>query len=307
MLRGLYTSTAGMISQQRKHDTITNNISNVNTPGFKQGNAVSRSFPEMLIALSGNEGGQKTTSPSIGRLNTGVLAEEDLSIYLQGDLQETKSPFDLAIVSNIQRDTAGNALPPFDGAGKYVTPNGERVFQPQAFFTVVNEAGERRYSRNGKLTINEAGQVVTPEGYQVLGQNGQPIILNDPNVKIAADGSFLDPVNGQPLAADGTLLADPATQQPMRLLISRVENPNRMIREGNGVYRINAEDEGNVTTAVMNEEVQIHQGFIERSNVDSAQSVVDMMSAARAYEANQKMVQFLDRSLDKAVNEVGKV
>lgn len=300
MLRGLYTSAAGMIAQQRKHDTITNNISNINTPGFKQGNAVSRSFPEMLIALMGGDTGDSATN-AIGQLNTGVLAEEDLSIYLQGDLQETKNPLDLAIVSNIQRDTAGNALPPFDRAGKFVTPDGQKIFQPQAFFTVVNGNGERRYSRNGKFTINNAGELVTTEGYQVLSQSGQPIVLNDPNVKIGADGSFLDAVNGQPIM-------DPANpQQPLRLLISRVENPNRMVREGNGVYRLNEEEEGTVTTAVMNEEVQIHQGFIERSNVDPTQSVVDMMAAVRAYEANQKMIQFFDKSLEKAVNEVGKV
>jgi flagellar basal-body rod protein FlgF len=50
MLRGLYTAAAGMISEQRRHDTITNNIANINSPGFKQGNSLSRSFPEMLIA-----------------------------------------------------------------------------------------------------------------------------------------------------------------------------------------------------------------------------------------------------------------
>ena len=57
MLRGLYTAAAGMIMEQRKHDTITNNISNINTPGFKQGNAVSRSFPEFMISLTNGESG----------------------------------------------------------------------------------------------------------------------------------------------------------------------------------------------------------------------------------------------------------
>lgn len=303
MLRGLYTAAAGMITQQRKHDTITNNISNINTPGFKQGSAVSRSFPEMLISLMG--GSEGAGSKSIGRLNTGVLAEEDLSIYLQGDLQETKNPLDIAIVSNIITDDAGNPLPPFDKSGKYVSPEGEKTFQPQAFITVENDQGERRYSRNGKLTVNQAGELITPEGYRVLGQNGQPILLQDPNgqmianVKIMPDGTFLDALNGLPMMD--------AANNPVALMISRVENPNRMIREGNGVYRVNEEDEGSVTQAVLNEEIQIHQGYIERSNVDPTQSMIDMMSALRAYEANQKMVQFYDKSLEKAVNDVGRV
>jgi flagellar basal-body rod protein FlgG len=299
----MYTAVAGMITQQRKHDTITNNISNINTPGFKQGNAVSRSFPEVLI--SAMEGRSNATAKRIGRMNTGVLAEEDLSIYLQGDLQETGNPLDIGIVSNILKDTNGNDLPAFDKSGKYVSPEGEKIFQPQAFITVLNDQGERRYSRNGKLTVNEGGELITPEGYRVLGTNGLPVVLRDAdgqliaNVKVMGNGQLLDSVNGLPLADDN---GDPAA-----LLISRVENPNRMIREGNGVYRINAEDEGGVTAAVMDEQVQLHQGYLERSNVDPTQSVVDMMAAQRAYESNQKMVQFYDKSLEKAVTEVGRV
>lgn len=303
MLRGMYTAAAGMITQQRKHDTITNNISNINTPGFKQGNAVSRSFPEVLVSMMDGKSG--TAVKRLGLMNTGVLAEEDLSIYLQGDLQETGNNLDVAIVSNIQKDANGNDLPPFDKSGKYLSPEGERIFQPQAFLTVQNDEGERRYSRNGKLTVNTAGQLVTPEGYQVLGVNGQPIIMRDANgqlianIKINSGGQVLDNVNGQPLT-------DP-NGDPVLLLISRVEDPNRMVREGNGVYRVNEEDEGTVSVAVMDEQVQLHQGYLERSNVDPTQAVVDMMAAQRAYEANQKMVQFYDKSLEKAVTEIGRV
>jgi flagellar basal-body rod protein FlgF len=300
MLRGLYTATAGMLMEQRKHDTITNNISNINTPGFKQGNAVSRSFPEFMISLANGSGDQRSTFP-IGKLNTGVFAEEDLSIYVQGDLQETKNPLDLALQSNIQVPGLQ-----FDGSGKAITADGRKIFQPQAFFTVLDQNGEQRYSRNGKFQVNDLGEVTTPEGYKVLGRDGQPIVLVDPttntflaNVKIRPDGQFLDEVYGKPLVS--------ATGQPLTLMISRVNDPNRLIREGNGVYKINAEDAGSVTSIVPNNEVQIHQGYIERSNVDAAQSMIDMTAALRAYEANQKIVQYYDKSLEKTVNEVGRV
>lgn len=68
-------------------------------------------------------------SVSLGRLNTGVLAEENVSLHAQGDLQETNNPFDFALVSNIQVPGAV-----FDSSGKYVDANGQRVIQPQAFF-----------------------------------------------------------------------------------------------------------------------------------------------------------------------------
>ncbi|MBR2570364.1 MAG: flagellar hook-basal body protein, partial [Paenibacillus sp.] len=55
MLRGLYTAASGMMTQQRRHDTVTNNIANMNTPGYKSVNSVQRSFPEMMIKLMGTD------------------------------------------------------------------------------------------------------------------------------------------------------------------------------------------------------------------------------------------------------------
>ncbi|MEO3947244.1 flagellar hook-basal body protein [Gorillibacterium sp. CAU 1737] len=313
MIRGLYTAAAGMIAEQRKHDTVTNNIANLQTAGYKQVNAISRSFPEMLIALSGGQasGG---TSRQIGRLNTGVLAEEDPSLYVQGDLKETSNKFDFAIASNIESPNLE-----FNGTGMAFDADGNRVFQRQLFFTVQSPEGETRYSRSGNFEVNAAGELMTAEGYRVLGLDGQPIVLVDaagraiPEVKATEDGRFLNAVTGEPLRN--------AAGQQMGLLLSVVEDPNRLVREGNSVYRVNAGEEGTVTALADNAGVRnaefgnwvdthqaaIRQGYLEQSNVDPAQSMVELNNALRAYEANQKMVQYYDRSLEKAVNEVGRV
>jgi flagellar basal-body rod protein FlgG len=287
-----------MLSQQRKHDTITNNIANINTPGFKQGSAVSRSFPEMLIALMEGKPGMEMVNR--GRLNTGVLAEEALTVNVQGVLRETSNPFDFAIVSDIQVEGMQ-----FNG-GKTITDDGQRIFQPQAFFTVLNEAGEQRYTRNGKFNVNGQGELVTAEGYQVLRDNGQPIVLIDldtqipiTNITVNRFGQLLDSTNGQALLD--------AEDNPVRMLISRVDNPIRMIPEGSGLLRVEAEDAGNVVQVAAGDNVEVRQGFVESSNVDPAQAMVDMMTASRMYEANQKAVQAYDKSLEKAVNEVGRV
>lgn len=305
MLRGLYTAASGMMAQQRKHDTITNNIANLNTPGFKQGNALSRSFPDMLLSRvrDGQAGGGSTT---LGRLNTGVFAEENISIHAQGDLQETQNPFDFALVSDIQLPGAGFT---FDGTGKYVDENGQRIYQPQALFTVMNAAGEQRYSLNGKFTVDPAGRLVNADGNSVLGVDGQPIVLVDQGVpmrtiKVNNKGQFL---NG-----DGIPLQN-AAGQPIALMLTKVDDPNSLIREGNGLYRINPENQGNVSVIDLinaplpEDQVEVRQGFIERSNVDASQSMVSMMSALRAYEANQKVIQFYDKSMEKAANEIGRV
>lgn len=294
MLRGLYTATSGMIAQQRKHDTATSNIANVNTPGYKAVNTVTRSFPEMLIGIIRDEDA-KGPKGSIGSLHTGVFAEESLPQFLQGDLTPTDNPTDLAIVSNLQVPGLE-----FDASGKAVTPDGQVVFQPQAFFTVRSVDGEERYTRNGKFMVNDAGEWVTSSGHRLLGADGEPIRLDmQPNqIQITPNGRLIDPLTGAPiLTAEG---------EEMRLMISIVDDPYALRRAGDGNFLL---DEGAAAPRVMaaDEQVQVMQGYVERSNVDPTQATVDMMTALRAYEANQQVIQLYDRSLEKAANEVGRV
>ncbi|CAG7634237.1 Flagellar basal-body rod protein FlgG [Paenibacillus solanacearum] len=299
MLRGLYTAASGMIAQQRKHDIVTNNIANLNTPGFKGGTGINRSFPEVLISRVRN-GKDEPGAVSVGRINTGVMAEENVSLNAQGDIRETSNPFDFALISNIQVPGAR-----FDSTGKYVDENGTRVIQPQAFFTIMNAAGEQRYSLNGKFSVDANGQLIDQEGHQVMDRDLQPIVLVDPanntpvtNFRISRTGQFTN-ADGEPLLGAGG--------QPMSLLITRVEDPNLLIREGNGLYRLPEEDQGAIRPIDDQDQVEVRQGYIERSNVDTGQSMVEMMSALRAYEANQKMIQYYDKSMEKAVNEIGRI
>ncbi|MCP1310484.1 flagellar hook-basal body protein [Paenibacillus tyrfis] len=297
MLRGLYTAASGMIAQQRKHDIVTNNIANLNTPGFKGGNGINRSFPEILISRV-RSGKNEPGSVPVGRINTGVMAEENVSLHAQGDIQETKNPFDFALISDIQVPGAR-----FDSSGKYVDQNGQRVIQPQAFFTILNAAGEQRYSLNGKFSLDANGRLIDSEGHSVLGRDGQPIVLMDAgtpvtNFRMTRAGQFTN-AEGQPILG--------ANGQPLSLLITRVEDPNQLVREGNGLYRLNAQDQGAFRPIDAQDQVEVRQGYVERSNVDSSQSMVDMMSALRAYEANQKMIQYYDKSMEKAANEIGRV
>lgn len=287
MLRGLYTAASGMISQQRRHDTVTNNISNINTPGYKQTNAVTRSFPEMMLSLTG-AGSENFTK--IGKLTTGVFAEESLSVHLQGDLTQTNNSSDFALISDIEMDGLS-----FDASGKSVGQDGEVTFQPQAFFTVQDQNGEIRYTRGGKFTLTEEGFLMSSDGSNVLGTDGQPIQMPAgvglSSLILTKDQRFID-ANGQDIG--------------VQLLISRIDNPNLLEREGNGSFRFATED-GAAVAIAPGDRVEVRQGYVERSNVDAAQAAVDLMSALRAYEANQKVIQFYDQSLSKAVNDVGRV
>ncbi len=288
MLRGLYTAASGMLAQQRRHDTITNNIANLNTPGFKGSNAVTRSFPDMLISALG---GANPSDGTLGKLSTGVFAEENLLQMGQGDLQQTYRTQDLALISDILVEGIS-----FDASGKAVGENGELSYKPQAFFSVLSAQGEERYTRDGSFKTAPDGTLLTSDGLEVVGANGQPIVVTVPweQVGVTGDGRLVSATSGLPL------------QGAPQLRIMRVENPNLLIREGDGRFRY-AGDAAGIRQIAADERVEVRQGFLERSNVDSAQSAVDIMAALRAYEANQKVIQAYDQSLEKAVNQVGRV
>lgn len=88
--------------------------------------------------------------------------------------------------------------------------------------------------------------------------------------------------------------------------VSIVSQPHGLIREGNGVFRMSDPD-GEVRFMTPADNGVVRQGFIEGSNVDPTQSMVELTAALRAYETNQKIVQYYDRTLEKAVNEIGRV
>ncbi len=283
-----------MIANQRRHDSVTNNIANMNTPGYKANVAIARSFPEMLISFSGGGGAPAKLVTGIGRLNTGVFVEETPHMFKQGDLMETRDASDFALISNIQVDGVA-----FEASGKSVSPDGEVTYQPQAMFVVRDGEGRERYTRNGKFTIDAAGQLVTSDGHLVLNSERRPIVFDGSvsEVKVTERGVLINGITGQPIEENGNAVS---------LFVARIENPNRLVRDGFGNFRLPEEDAPPMTAAP-GDDITVYQGFVERSNVDPVQSMIDLMAAQRAYETNQRMVQFYDRSLEKAVNEVGRV
>src|SRR5699024_5419718 len=125
LLRGLYTAASGMMAQQSNTEAISNNITNINTPGYKADQTVRRSFPELLIQQMGKSNiattnglGRSRRNP-IGSLATGVYTHESIANFSQGPVRETGIPTDLAITNG--------ELPDQDGG---------------LFFAVENEDGE---------------------------------------------------------------------------------------------------------------------------------------------------------------------
>ncbi|MGG4166073.1 flagellar hook-basal body protein [Rossellomorea vietnamensis] len=278
MFRGFYTVASGMLSQQRKTEMLTNNMSNANTPGYKADQASMRAFPEMLMDRMDSTSiptEKKLSLPfneRVGKLNTGVYMQETIPSFVQGDLQETGRGLDVALL---------------DGS---MPVDEETGIRGSVFLTVEGPDGSPRYTRNGNLTVNGNGFLTTNSGFYMLDENGH-------RIQVASD-QFTVGENGQ-IVVDGNAVAS--------LGMGFSDNPNLLVKQGDGLFAT----EGNAALPDAYEEDNVSfatkQGFLERSNVDASRTMTDMMSAYRAFEANQKVLQAYDRSMEKAANEIGRV
>jgi flagellar basal-body rod protein FlgG len=275
VLRGFYNAASGMLAQQRKQEILTNNMANANTPGYKADNASLRTFPTMLLQHMGETKLNGKTIPnnySLGEsgLATGVYVQETTPNFLQGDIRETGIKTDIALLQNqVPVDPATN--------------------KPGGLFFRLNVDGQERFTRNGHFTVDSAGDLVTAEGYYVLGSDGNRINVSSENFSVAKDGTVMD--NGR---------------RAGQIDVALVADPNKLVKEGNGLFKL---DGGTAVSAIGNPGAafQLQQGFIERSNVDVESTMTEMLTAYRAFEANQKVLQAYDRTMEKAANEIGRI
>lgn len=276
MFKGFYTAASGMIAQQRRTEMLTNNMANANTPGYKADQSSLRSFPELLLNRMNyetipvdNKLTWKASTP-IGSLQTGVYVQETNPLFSQGDLRQTDLKTDIALLN-------GN-LP--------VNPN--TGLPGSLFFTVQNGDGQLRYTRNGNFTLDGKGFLTTPSGNYVLDVNNQPIQLQSDQFVVTDNGAVLE--NNVEVARLGVAYSnDPSGQ---------------LVKEGDGLFRANRAL-ANAYNA--NVGFALKQGYIERSNVDEGQTMTEMLATYRSFEANQKILQAYDQSMNKAVNEVGRI
>ena len=246
MIRGLYTGASGMLAEAMRTDVISNNLANVNTAGFKKDVAVTKDFASMLITRI-NDG----ADAPIGGVGVGTMVDEVATIHSAGAMRNTGNDFDMAM----------------EGKG---------------FFTVETPQGVR-YTRNGTFAKNIQGELITQDGYRVLGQNG-PIRIQGTKMVVSDDGSI-----------------DIDNQLVGKLQLVEFDNEKQLTKEGASLFAAPAGQRGKPGTG------GVRQGFLEMSNVNVINEMVNLITNYRAYEINGKVVQAHDQLIGKAVNEVGKL
>ena len=265
MLRALYSASSGMRAQQFNLDTISNNLANVNTTGFKRNRV---EFQELLYRTL-REPGQLTregrTVPTGVQVGHGVrIASATPSDFGQGSLKETSNPLDLAI----------------EGEG---------------FFAIELPDQSIAYTRDGSFKLDAEGYLVTSNGYYVLDEGLAPILVGEDPVKdiaITEGGLVSVKLPGEDVAEEIAVIG-----------LTRFPNPAGLEKIGRNLYKA-TEAAGFPTEGIPMEDGMgsIVQGFLEMSNVQVVVEMVDMITAQRAYELNSKAITTSDEMLQIANN-----
>lgn len=266
MIRSLWTAASGMITQQTNVDVIANNISNINTTGFKR---ETHQFKTLLYQTIQDDATNVdgTESPLGIQVGLGVRNTAIRSEYTQGALSETGNKFDLAI----------------EGKG---------------FFMVELPSGEMAYTRNGAFRVAagaDGTKLVNSEGYPILDVNGNHIVFDDnldaSSISIDDDGNI---TYGEGLNY----------QYLYRLGIAQFNNPAGLSKMSNSLLT-ETQASGDPRIELFDNNVEaskVKSGYLEGSNVDAANEMVDLIVAQRAYEMNSKAIQASDEMLQLANN-----
>lgn len=152
MFQGYYDLASNMITQNRNMNIISNNISNVSTPGYKEDRLMESTFREEMIYRYDQYG--KTPVGTVSRMN---IADERVTDYSEGGLRETGSPLDVGLTGN-------------------------------GFFVIQTNNG-LVYTRNGSFNLDDERYLVLPGIGRVQGTNG-PIRLTTDEVGIDSQGNI---------------------------------------------------------------------------------------------------------------------
>lgn len=255
MIRSLYTAVSGMITLENKQNTISNNMANANTTGYKAEDLAIKSFDEVLIQNKDKIVGGRNVTNKLGTISLGAEIDSVITKYTQGDIKQTESITDFAI----------------DGRGFFGVQVGDNIL----------------YTRDGSFKINNAGYLVTTTGDNVLGvdNNGNmaPIFVgNDSEFYIDENNNIF--VNGQ---------------SNQKLLTADFQNYDTLDKVGDNYYT----GENPIYNAVVN----VHQSYLESSNVNITEEMVNMMTVMRNYESVQKVLTMIDESMGIAATKVGRV
>jgi len=251
MIRALYTAASGMSAQQANLDTVANNLANSATAGFKQRRLQFQDMVYQNLVTPGSASSQQTTSAGL-QIGLGTKPITSEVIMTQGEFNQTGNSLDLAI----------------SGSG---------------FFQVQLPNGTIAYTRAGNFNLTNTGNVVDPNGNQLLPSLTIP--SNATSVSISTYG-----------VVTATLPGQTAASQLGTIQLATFPNPGGLASLGANLFQPSTSS-GNAITDNPGGSTgmgTLQQGYLENSNVDVVTEFVQMILAQRAYESNAKVIHTAD-------------
>jgi flagellar basal-body rod protein FlgG len=252
-----------MIGQQANIDTISNNLANVNTSGFKKMRADFEDLLYQTVKVAGTPATEETVVPVGVQMGHGVKLAATQRMFSQGALQNTENVYDMAI-------------------------SGEGFFRIQMY------DGSWAYTRDGAFKIDEDGRLVTSNGYWVLPDIIMPEGFLPEKINVTKDGrvSVIVPQidENEPVEVG-------------QLELYRFPNPVGLTAVGENLFKIsNASGQPIAGRPGYEGMGQIIHRFLEMSNVSVVREMVDLIVAQRAYEFNSRTIQTSDNMLGTATS-----
>lgn len=277
MMRSLYSGITGLRNHQTRMDVIGNNISNVNTAGFKSSRVVFQDiYSQTLSPASGNATTIGGTNPKQVGLGS-TIASIDV-LHTSSASQYTGVPLDLSI----------------EGSG----------------FFVIRDNGQEFYTRAGNFGTDNQNYLVNGNGAYVLGYMGATapaspagaptqIVIDDKYYDVAVDA------NGVISGIDGDATS-PTYKQKVTIgyiAIATFNNENALEKVGQNAYR-STTNSGTATYNTPGKGVagKLNPGTLEMSNVDLASEFTDMIVTQRGFQANSRIITTTDSMLEELVN-----
>jgi flagellar basal-body rod protein FlgG len=247
-----------MAAQQLNVEVISNNIANMNTVGFKKQRAEFQDLLYQTLETAGAQSSdQGTIVPTGVQVGGGVKAGSVYRITTQGSMTRTDNQYDLAI----------------DGRG---------------FFQVLMPSGENAYTRAGNFSVNDQGQLVTEDGYQI-----------QPAITIPSDATAVS------ISASGEVQVTQAGQTSPQVVgqleLATFVNEAGLNAMGDNLFSETGASGAAVTGTPGTAGIgKLLQGYTEASNVDAVSEITALIVAQRAYEMNSKVISAADEMLSVA-------
>jgi len=258
MVKNIYSPLSGALAQERVLEIISNNMANMNTTAFKEDRvtfSLLEAEPEKAYQPPFPQANFKQNIEDVYPLHGNEMAYVGIADVTrdvsQGPVIQTGNPTDVMI----------------KGQGMFAVQTPEGI----------------RYTRDGSLTLNTDGVLVTKSGNPVLGERGNVFVRGE---------SF--EINHRGEVYQDNQLVD-------RLLIYRFDDDKALERVGLNQFHYGGEAAGRTRV----EHPAVLQGSLEGSNVNPIRNLTSMIMAHRSYEAYQKALQNFDKMMDKSSNTIG--